>query len=476
MKIIFSILLFLISISLPISLFAQEAVELKNADRLTGKTIDGKSVREAEGNVQFVQGNIRVFCNSATQYIDENRIVLVGNVRIYQDTLTLTTSRGVYYGNEKRATGEGNVTLKDPNATLRANNGTYFFNEAKAIFNGDVIIRNPEYQVTSRELTYFRMTEDSYAKGNVKVETDSAIITAEYIDFLKRQGLSFAHQNAKLVSDSTIITADTLKDFSFQNRSEASGNVTIISQNNNAVITGNFLENFEDKNYTKITGNVELEQVEQNETGINDTLFIYSSIMEAFRDKPERYTASGNVETIRNDFLSRSENAFYFRDSETISLNGNPVVWQNNSQMTGDSIYAQLPGNQLQTIYVMKFENSERQSFLISQSDTINFIDRFNQVSGDNIIINFLNDKVNNVLSDNNSSSIYFLYEENGLANGVNKISGVDMKVLFDSTEQVEKIIIEQDPTGQYASENNISEINLRLPGFIWREDKPIRK
>lgn len=473
MKLIAAIL-FLIFI--PSLIFAQETVELKNADRLTGKTIDGKSVREAEGNVQFVQGNIRVFCNSATQFLDENRIVLVGNVRIYQDTLTLTTSRGVYYGNEKRATGEGNVTLQDPNATLRANSGTYFFNEAKAIFNGDVIIRNPEYQITSRELTYFRMTEDSYAKGNVKVETDSAVITAENVDFLKRQGLSFAYQSARLVSDSTIITADTLKDFSFQNRSEASGNVKIVSENNAAVITGNFLENFEDSNYTKITGDVTLQQVEQNESGISDTLFIYSNMMEAFRNEPERYTASGNVETIRTDFMSRSENAFYFRDNETIALNGNPVVWQNNSQMTGDSIYAQLPGNRLQTIYVMKFANSERQSFLISQSDTVNFIDRFNQVSGDNITINFLDDKVNNVLSNNNSSSIYFLYDDNGFANGVNKISGVDMRVLFDTTQQVDKIVIEQDPTGQYASENNISEINLRLPGFIWREDKPTRK
>jgi lipopolysaccharide export system protein LptA len=470
-KIFFIILFFF-----PFSLFAQETVELKNADKLTGKVVDGKSVREAEGNVQFVQGNIRVFCNSATQFIDENRIILVGNVRIYQDTLTLTTSRGVYYGNEKRATGEGGVTLKDPNAILRADYGTYYFNEAKAIFNGDVIIRNPQYQITSKELTYYRNSEDSYAKGNVKVETDSAIITAENVDFLKRKGLSFAYQNAKLVSDSTVITADTLRDFSFENRSEASGNVTIVSENNNTVITGNFLENFEETNYTKITGNAKLQQIEQNANGISDTLFIYSNVMEAFRDKPEKYTASGNVETIRNEFMSRSENAFYFRDAETVSLTGNPVVWQSTSQMTGDSIYAELPGKQLQTIYVMKFENSENPSFLISQSDSIYFKERYNQVTGDNIIINFMNDKVNDVFSDNNSSSIYFLYEEDGKANGVNKISGVDMKVLFDSTEQVEKIIIEQDPTGQYASENNISEINLRLPGFIWRDDKPIRK
>ena len=70
-------------------LIAQEKVELKNAEELTGKVIDGQNVREAKGNVEFIQGNVKVFCNSATQYIEANRIELRGNVRIYQDTLTL---------------------------------------------------------------------------------------------------------------------------------------------------------------------------------------------------------------------------------------------------------------------------------------------------------------------------------------------------------------------------------------------------
>ncbi len=126
--------------------FAQEKIELKKSDKLTGKTVDGKSIREAIGNVHFVQGNVDVYCNEAIQFIDDNKVELRGNVKIYQDTLSLFTSKATYYGNEKKAICEGSVTLKDKNATLRADNGVYFFNDAKAIFNGDVIIINPQYQ------------------------------------------------------------------------------------------------------------------------------------------------------------------------------------------------------------------------------------------------------------------------------------------------------------------------------------------
>ena len=61
----------------------QEKIELKNADELSGKVIDGQNVREANGNVEFAQGNVKVYCNSATQFIDANRVELRGNVKIY---------------------------------------------------------------------------------------------------------------------------------------------------------------------------------------------------------------------------------------------------------------------------------------------------------------------------------------------------------------------------------------------------------
>lgn len=466
------ILILLFSFSFA-NIFAQEKVELIHADSLSGKTENGVLVREASGNVQFKQGNITVYCNSATQYPDQNKVDLRGNVKIYQDTLSLFTSHGVYYGNEKRATGDNGVTLKDPNATLRANNGIYYFDEAKAVFHGDVIIINPQYKITSTDLTYLRNTEDSFAKGNVVVTTDSAVIKAQNIDFYKRQFKTFAYEKVVIDSDSTLIYSDTLTHYSNTKESFAVSNVRVESLNNNTVLYGNTLENYELKNYTKLAGKSKLVQIDKKS---NDTLFIYSSFMEAFRIKPEYYIATDSVEIIRTDFFSKCGRGIYFKDSSKLALEKEPIVWQDNMQITGDSIFADLPGNKLQSIFVKKLNiPNSKASFLISQGDSL-FNDRFDQLRSRDISIYIQDDKVDSIKAVSNASSIYFIYEEKK-ANGVNNSEGENIYIYFDKAENnVGKIKIEKSVKGVYSPETDINNVALTLPGFIPRTDKPIRR
>jgi len=454
-------------------LFAQEKVELIHADSLSGSTENGVTLRIASGNVQFKQGNITVYCNSATQFIDQNKVELRGNVKIYQDTLSLFTSKGVYYGNEKRAMGENGVTLKDPNATLRANNGVYFFDNAKAEFHGDVIIINPEYKITSTHLTYLRNTEDSFAKGNVVVTTDSAVVTAENIDFYKRQFKTFAYEKVVIDSDSTLIYSDTLTHFSDKKESFANGNVKVESLNNNTVLFGNTLENYELKNYTKLAGKSKLIQIDKTNP---DTLYIYSSVMEAFRVKPEYYIATDSVEIIRTNFYSKCGRGIYYKDSAKVALEKEPIVWQDNMQITGDSIYAELPGNKLQSIFVKKLSiPNSKPSFLISNNDSL-FADRFDQIRARDISIYIWDDKVDSIRAISNASSIYFIYESRK-ANGVNNSEGDNIYIYFDRVENnVSKIKIEKSVKGVYSPEAEINSVVLTLPGFLPRSDKPVRR
>lgn len=454
------------------SVLGQDKIELKRADELSGKVIEGQNVREANGNVEFAQGNVKVFCNSAIQYIDGNRVDLKGDVRIYQDTLSLFTSSATYFGDDRRATCEGGVTLKDPNATIRSDKGIYFFNDSKAIFTGDVIIINPKYRITSGELTYMRNTEDSFARGNVIVTTDSATIRAASIDFYKSAGRTFALGSVRIESDSTIITSDTAVNYSKQRKSEAWGNVKIVSLTNNSIFYGNNIDNFEIENYTILRGNARMMDIEKD----SDTLFIYCDTMEAYRRIPDYYVAKNNVEVIRDKFYSKCGLGIYFKVIETVSLSKQPVVWQENLQMTGDSIFAELPNNQLQTIYVKKLPaGNSTFSFVLSKNNDVYFRDRYDQISGNDISIKFISDKIKLIDVDKNSSSIYYVYEDDK-ANGVNKVEGENMEIHFDTNEKVSRINVKNNPKGEYVPEILLSSVNLKLPGFTLREDKPVRK
>lgn len=463
--------------------YSQDKIELKNADKLTGKTENGQNIREATGNVHFIHGNVKAYCNSAIQFLDQNKVELRGDVKIFQDTLSLFTSKATYFGNESMAICENNVILKDPKATVKANGCVYYFNEAKAIFSGNVVVTNPKYTITSGKLTYFRNTEDSYAKENVVVTTDSAVIKAEFIDFFKSIGKTFAVEKVSIVSDSSVITSDTLTNYDFEKKSIASGNVMINNLRNNTFVYGNYLENYETKKYTFIKGNSKLFQVEKDTSkkSEKDTLIIYSNIMESYRTFPDKYIATDSVEVIRGSFLSKSGVAVFsktFTDSiENISLYRNPIVWQDNMQLTGDSVFAVLKNRKIETIYSVRVETlpGSKNSFMIVTNKDSLYQSRFDQIKGKNIYIHFLNNKVKFVDVKKSANSIYFLYE-NYLPNGVNISEGDDMLIRFDDYQKVRTVRMEKDAKGQYFPENLLNTTSLTLPGFILRSDKPRKR
>lgn len=453
---------------------AQEKIELKNAKELTGKIVDGQNVREAKGDVEFVQGNVKVYCNNAIQYITSNMVELTGNVKIYQDTLTLLTNKAVYYGDERRAVCSGNVTLKDPNATLRSDNGVYTFSDAKAFFKGDVIIINPDYRITSEELVYFRNTEESYAKGDVVVVTDSAIVRADEIDFYSREGRTFARGNVRIDSDSTIITSDTAVSYSNERRSIAYGKVEINSPGNNSRLFGKWLENYGSKKITTLVGDAFLIQVEENG---KDTTFIVCDTMIAFRDSLEKYVASGNVEMIRGRFLSKSGEAVYFRNSGIVVLLREPIVWQDELQLTADSIYAEFPDKKLKKIIAKRIPEvrNSKLSFAISKNTDIRYSQRYDQISGRIITLNFEDEKITAAEVEGEARSIYFMYEDQS-ASGMNRIEGMKLFIYFDGDQKVTRIKVTGGPKGDYIPEQLIGSYEQLLPGFLLRDDIPERK
>src|SRR5689334_22073242 len=100
------------------TLYAQDRITINHADSLVGRTVDGKPVREAIGNVSLTHNNVRITCNHVIQYLDENKAELSGNVRVVQDTVTITAPNGTYYGNESKVACPNGAVLTDPRNTL----------------------------------------------------------------------------------------------------------------------------------------------------------------------------------------------------------------------------------------------------------------------------------------------------------------------------------------------------------------------
>lgn len=460
-----SVFIFLI---FAIHINAQDKITINHADSLVGKTIDGEQVREAVGNVSLSHNNVHITCNRVIQYFNQNKADLYGNVKVVQDTLSIFAPQGTYYGNESKVVCPAGATLTDPKTTLKANYGVYLFTQDLANFRGNVrITDNTSYTITSDELDYYRSVQKSYARGNVKVVSDSSVIYSDNLVYEKLIGISTATGNVKIESDSTVITSKKATYYEFEKKSIAEEDVKIDFLTENAVVYGSYAENYETRNYSFVRGKARLVQIETKD-GNTDTTFIFSEKMESFRNIPEHYIARDSVKTMRNDFSSVSNSGYYFRDISgkggVISLAGEPVVWKEEMQVTGDSIYANFRDD-IDDIYIIK------SAFALQLNDLNS--SRYDQISGIFMHIKFIQNQVDFIQVDTNAASIYFVYDSNS-PNGANRSNGDVIKLHFKE-KKVDKVNIYGKPTGTYFPENLVNTDELRLLGFRIRTNKPQR-
>ncbi|WP_159420982.1 OstA-like protein [Candidatus Kryptonium thompsonii] len=389
-------------------------IQLIHADSLVGRKYDSKTVRELIGNVQLKHENIYVWCDRAIQYVDENRIEAYGNLKVKQDTLLLEADQGVYLGDKKIAICEGNVKLTDGRTSLEAKYGNYDTQKKLAIFKS----------------------------------------------------------NVKLVDSTTIITSDELFYYRTDKKSIAVGNVAIKNLENNITIYGGYFENYDSAKYSVIKTNPKLVQIDTSSDGKVDTLIVIGKFMEAFRDTSvSMFSATDSVVIVRGDLSAVCGDVFYYDKKDLIILWRNPIVWYENSQISGDSIVVKLIDRKIDEVFIYG------SAFAIDPADSA-YPERFNQLKGKTMRIKFKENKIDEVYVEKNAVSLYYIFEtgETGekKPNGVNHVSGDSVWIKFKDGK-MQRIKIVGGIEGVYYPEELIAgkESSFNLEGFNYVKRKP---
>ncbi len=435
-----------------ISLPQQNKLITVVGDSLVGRMVNGESTREVYGNVVLTQGEVRITCNKAIQYISRNEAELIGNVIATKDTLTIKTPHGYYFGNLEKTKSTSGVFLDDKKVILTADSGEYFFKEDRAFFESRVKLYDTTTTLTSNQLTYYQQQNRAVAVGDV---------------------LIFDGENQ--------IFADTLEHFRNTKITFAFSNVRLINLKNNSEILGEHLEDYRQKGYSLIDRDPLFLQVDTTitknedgtETALLDTLFIKSRIMEAYRDSAERFLAIDSVKILKEDFASVNDLTIYYRNEERIVTSKinpqavQPVLWNENSQLTGDSITIYLSDNKIKQLDV------DGTSFMLSQNE--NYIERYDQTSSAQIKLFFDKSKINRAEFYGNVFSIYYMYDGE-TANGLTKSNSASTTVIFDDNE-VTEVKLYKDPASEYYPEKQITgnEKEYLLPRFFVYKNKPTK-
>ena len=356
----------------------------------------------------------------------------LGNVRFRQGNVTVVADRAVHHAGLNRVDLAGRVRVTQGNLTIEAPAITYSGNTHVAHASRGVTVRESGRVIKSSEARYSTKTHVVRFLNNVRMHDDSI----------------------RLVADTLVYDRDADVRTAF-------GNVVMAARDSSSWLRGDSLVSDVRAGSTIINGHAEVWRRE-------DSLYLAAQTLTSVRDTVERYQGRGDVRLLRSRLAARADSMVYQLDQGLMTLRGRPVVWSDSTMLVADSIDVAVPGRKLRAV------RGVGSAFMASRQDTLRQ-DRFDQLMGDTIVMNVDDDTLRMVEAVGNTRSLYFgsdQGEPQGLAQFASDTTRIRMVAgTPDDIVWLGGIRGEHHPESIVAGRTS----TYRLPGFIWRNDRPIR-
>ncbi len=458
-------------------------------------------VKDSLTNVGFRQNNSTLFCDSAVQYLLQNKINAYGSIKIIDTDGTIITGDSLLYDGATRiARIRGNVILQDETKTVTTccmdynlatkvgnyfNGGTvvdgttvltsqkgYYYTSSKTVyFRQNVDYRSADTQLKSDTLTYDLRNKKVIFNAKTYIKTkDGEVITDKGQHYTESGKTEFSGRS-KIDNNEYTISGDKLDYDKKTQKGLAKGNVEFYNKKDNIIILGDLGKHDGKIRRSEVYGNaVMIKPIEERKNGVSsykDTLFLAADTLISINDSAKqnrRLLAYNHVKMYRDDFQGKCDSLVYNLADSVIYFYYNPILWSQTSQMTADSINIQLRNNQIEQMNLIV------KAFIISR-DTIK---NLNQVKGRKIEAKFKKNQISKIDVNGNAESLYYVLEKDTITMGLNFIKCSEMFMFFSDSSKLKEILFTKQPEGRFIPPHEIKEADNRLADFAWRiTEKP---
>jgi hypothetical protein len=173
------------------------------------------------------------------------------------------------------------------------------------------------------------------------------------------------------------------------------------------------------------------------------------------------FEAYFNVRIFSDSLQATGDSLFYsFRDS-AFRLFKNPVVWAQDNQILGDTIYLYTENKKPKRFFV--FENA----LAINRAEK----ELYNQVKGNTINGVFKNGNIDFFRAKGSAENIYYTADEQGGFIGVNRSTSDVIDVTFKERKPY-KVVFRNNLQGTLSPIKQVNNADLRVKGFKWYDEK----
>jgi lipopolysaccharide export system protein LptA len=355
------------------------------------------------------------------------------------------------------------ATIKDSTNILTSNSGNYYLENNKFQAISDVVITNPDYILNSNHLDYYTNSGQAFLYGASTITSNDNLIYCEKGFYDTKQNISHFTKNARIEYKDREIKADSL----FYNRNtgfaSATQNIQITDTINHSVLKGNYAEYYE-----KIDSAFVIKKAVAITNTNADSLFIHGDTL-LVTGVPEKriIRAFHHVKFFKSDMSGKCDSIYSNQASGLTQMFKDPILWSNDSQITGDSIklISNVETEKLDSLKVL-------QNAFIIQKDSIGF----NQIKGRNLYGKFEENDLRFVNIIGNAEVVHFVRNESKQLIGIEKTTCSDIHfTLLDGAIKTTKFINQAD--GETYPPSKLPKNVRKLRGFKWRYDeKPLTK
>jgi lipopolysaccharide export system protein LptA len=365
--------------------------------------------------------------------------------------LIYNTNAGIGY----YVTGGKMISKED---TLTSKIGRYNTHTNIANFRRDVTLKNPTYIMTCDSFNYNTNTETVYFLCRTHLISDENNIFTNSGWYDTQNDLSLLIDSVKLINKDHELTADSVYYEKIAGFGIAQNNVTITDTARGYIVKGEYGEYSENGGLSWITDSALLIMIDKEK---NDSLYLHADTLKMYFDtaqNPQLMLAYFHVKFFSKDFQGVCDSLSYNVEDSLGYMYYNPVVWNNQNQLFGDTIKYSVIDSVASLIELLK------DAFIIS--DVYDEVE-FNQVKGKNIFGFIRNSELKQVDVINNVELIYYVMDEDTLLIGINRMETNEMRMFLENND-IEELRFYDYPDGKFWSDNELPMSDRKLKDFRW--------
>ncbi|MFN8243401.1 MAG: OstA-like protein [Ferruginibacter sp.] len=376
--------------------------------------------------IAYLKKNVKLTDKKGTLFTDDLEYNLRTGIgtyknggRIVNGNTVLTSDDGVYYADTKDVYFKKNVHLKDPKYNITTDSLLYNLKTSIATFIAPTHIVSKDATIDTKSGTYNLKTGEAFLFDRTYFKDSTHSGVADKIAYDEKTSTIQMEGKAKLVDSVNQVTV--LSGIIFLNKEKnsflaARKPVMIFYRDNDSTYIAAD---------TLFSGLRKYDTLERKPVTTTDTLNKVTTVNTA--DSAIRYFLAFHHVRIFNDSLQAvSDSLHYSTVDSTFKLFGDPVVWNDKTQVKGDTIYMYTERQKAKRLYV--FYNG----IIINKANDA----MYNQIAGRTLNGYFVDGSIDYVrVKGSPAESVFYPQDDDSAYIGMNRSSGDVIDIYFVKKE-----------------------------------------